>query len=113
MRIGKLPLCVKGDSETHPVLSPDDDFPDFETWNGWAGRENGGVMWTGQRVGIRPDSLIPYEYARSALKLGLQQQAKIGANPFKFGMIGSTDSQVPVSDNFLYVAPEYPEVYPT
>jgi hypothetical protein len=83
---------IKGDSETHPFLSPDDEFADFETWNGWAGRENGAVMWTGVRVRMRPDSLIQYEYARSALKLGLQQQAKIGANPFKFGMIGSTDS---------------------
>jgi hypothetical protein len=73
-------------------LSPDDEFADYETWNGWAGRENGGVMWTGNRVGMRPDRNIKHQYARSALKLGLQQQAETGANPFKFGMIGSTDS---------------------
>ncbi len=83
---------IKGDSETHPFLSPDDEFADYETWSGWAGRENGGVMWTGNRVPMKPDSKLPHEYARSALKLGLQQQANTGANPFKFGMIGSTDS---------------------
>ncbi len=83
---------IKGDSETHPFLSPDDEFGDYETWNGWAGRENGGVMWTGNRVPIRPDSIIQYEYVRSALKLGLRQQASTGANPFKFGMIGSSDA---------------------
>ena len=33
-----------------------------------------------------------YNYARSGLKLGLQQQSTLGANPFKFGLIGSTDS---------------------
>jgi len=74
---------IKGDSETHPKLSPGDPFADFETWNGWAGM--------GPNPN-RPDYLIQFEYARSALKLGLEQQVKHGVNPFKFGMIGSTDS---------------------
>ena len=74
---------IKGDSETHPKLSPDDPFADFETWNGWGGR--------GPNPN-RPDDKIQFEYARSALKLGLEQQVKHGGNPFKFGLIGSTDS---------------------
>lgn len=83
---------IKGDSETHPFLSPDDEFADYETWNGWAGRVNGGVMWTGQKTRKREDWKIKHEYVRSALKLGLKQKAETGANPFKFGMIGSSDA---------------------
>jgi hypothetical protein len=95
---------IKGDSETHPVISPEDKFAEFETWNGWAGKVNGGKMWTGNNVRIRPDELIKYEYVRSALQLGLQQLAATGANPFKFGLIGSTDSHTALTgvaeDNF-------------
>lgn len=82
---------IKGDSETHPFLSPTDEFADYETWNTWGGRVNGAVMYSGNSY-TRPDSWIRYQYVRSALKLGLQQQAETGANPFKFGLIGSTDS---------------------
>ena len=66
---------TKGDSETHPVLSPDDEFADYETLT---------------RTDNPADR--PYEYARSALGLGLQEQSRIGVNPFKFGMIGSSDA---------------------
>ncbi len=83
---------IKGDSETHPVVSPEDEFADFETWNGWAGRQNGGVSSRGDALTARPDWLVKYEYVRPALKLGLQQQAITGVNPFKFGMIGSSDA---------------------
>jgi hypothetical protein len=69
---------IKGDGETHPLLSPNDEFADYETWNGFD-------MGNWQQR-------LETEYARSALQLGLAQQAKLGANPFKFGMIGSTDS---------------------
>ena len=88
---------IKGDSETHSFLSPDDEFADYETWNGWAGREAGGVMWTGNRTAVRPNEKIQFEYARSALKLGLGQLADTGVNPFKFGMIGSSDSHTALS----------------
>lgn len=73
---------IKGDGETHPALSPDDEFADFETW------DKGNLSALSAK---RPE-MLPYEYARSALKLGLQQEAKLGVNPFKFGMIGSTDA---------------------
>jgi len=85
----------KGDGEAHPILSPTDEFADYETWHvpGFFGK--------------RPDDWAKqkrYEYARSALKLGLEQKAKLGVNPFKFGMIGATDSHTSFStareDNF-------------
>jgi hypothetical protein len=85
----------KGDSEAHPVLSPTDEFADYETWHrhGFFGERPEG--WEAQKK---------YEYARSALKLGLEQKAKLGVNPFKFGMIGSTDAHTSLStareDNF-------------
>ncbi len=70
----------KGDSETHPFLSPDDEFADYETWNSNIG-------------GNRNDpSQVRFSYARSALELGLGLEAELGVNPFKFGMIGSSDS---------------------
>jgi len=89
---------IKGDSETHPILSPTDEFADYETWNGWKGRQTGKTL---SEESVRQK---PYEYVRSALKLGLQQHAKLGVNPFKFGLIGSTDSHTSLAtgeeDNF-------------
>ena len=64
------------------VVSPDDQFADFETID--AGNISGKVAKT-------PD-MLPKEYARPALKEGLRLERKLGVNPFKFGMIGSTDS---------------------
>jgi len=72
---------IKGDGETHPKLSTTDEFADYGTWdvNPFKGpAENTKRYET--------------EYARSALQIGLQQKQKIGVNPFKFGMIGSTDA---------------------
>lgn len=89
---------IKGDSETHPILSPTDDFADYETWNGWAGTTMKGVKTDGWIERKRA------EYARAGLKSGLSQQALLGVNPFKFGMIGRTDSHTSMStadeDNF-------------
>jgi hypothetical protein len=86
---------IKGDSETHPVLSPEDEFADFETW------DKGNLVVTKR---TSPEQMR-FEYSRSALKLGLAQDKKIGANPFKFGMIGATDAHTSFSnaeeDNYL------------
>ena len=72
---------IKGDGEAHPLLSPDDRFADYETWD------------FGDFAGVlKKDEMIPFEYAREALKQGLALESKYGANPYKFGMIGSTDS---------------------
>lgn len=72
----------KGDGETHLFLSPDDAFADFETTD--RGNLNGKVAKT--------TDMLPKEYARAALKEGLLQEAELGVNPFKFGLIGSTDN---------------------
>jgi hypothetical protein len=72
---------VKGDGETHPYLSPDDEFADFETW------DEGNILMSHRKE----KSMLKTEYARSALQEGLRHEAKLGTNPFKFGMIGSTD----------------------
>jgi len=78
---------IKGDGETHPMLSPADEFADYETWD--KSNLNG--------TEAKKPEMLQYEYARSALKLGLQLEAELGINPFKFGMIGSSDSHTALS----------------
>jgi hypothetical protein len=73
---------IKGDEETHPKLSPDDEFADFETWD--VGNLGG--------TAAKEDWMLKYEYARSALKTGLKIGKQLGVNPYKFGMIGTTDT---------------------
>ena len=81
---------IKGDSETLGILSPTDEFADYETWEGWSVIRGQGISST-EAAPMDVDR-SQYEYARSGLKLGLQQFAEFGVNPFKFGMIGSTDA---------------------
>lgn len=76
---------IKGDGETHPALSPNDEFADFYTWD----------TGTFGAVTTTP-AMWPREYAREAYKRGLAYEQKLGANPFKFGMIGSTDSHTSI-----------------
>jgi hypothetical protein len=73
---------IKGDGEAHPILSPDDEFADYETW------DVGNLDFT-KRVTI---DMLPGSYARSGLKRGLQLEAGLGANPFQFGLAGAGDS---------------------
>jgi hypothetical protein len=73
---------VKGDGEAHPTLSPTDEFADYETWDA----DNIG------RTQAKEDWMLRHEYARGALKYGLELEKRLGGNPYKFGMIGSTDS---------------------
>jgi len=84
----------KGDGETHPALSPRDEFSNFERW------DKGSF---GPKLKTR--DMLPREYTREALKRGLGYEAKLGANPFKFGLIGSTDAHTGLStaaeDNFF------------
>ncbi len=75
---------IKGDSEAHPFLSPNDEFTDF----GKAGWDIGNL--TMQRKST-PD-MHAGNYVREALKRGLAIEARTGVNPYKFGMIGATDS---------------------
>jgi hypothetical protein len=73
---------IKGDGETHPFLSPDDEFADYETWD----------VGNLDLSELKRDEMLEGEYARSGLGLGLQFEQKLGVNPYKFGFIGSTDS---------------------
>jgi len=86
---------VKGDGEAHPYLSPDDQFADFETW------DQGNITLGTDK---QPE-MLQYEYTRSALREGLRHEANLGTNPFKFGIIGSTDSHTGMAttneDNFF------------
>ena len=109
---------IKGDSETHPILSATDEFADFETYDH--------VIEVGERMEVQlfgdaflgelSDEDRKYlkkhakraakagDYTRSALKRGLAIEARIGINPYKFGLIGSTDSHTGMAsyeeDNF-------------
>jgi hypothetical protein len=78
---------IKGDGETHPFLSPDDAFADYETWD--AGNLDLSEAKT--------DKMLQYEYARQALLNGLLLEKRLGTNPYKFGMVGSTDSHTALS----------------
>jgi hypothetical protein len=84
---------MKGDGETHPMLSTDDEFADFETWD------------RGSFAAVKEPDMIPREYAREAYKRGLAFEAQLGVNPFKFGLIGSTDTHTSLAttteDNFF------------
>jgi Protein of unknown function (DUF3604) len=88
---------IKGDSEAHPFLSPNDEFAGF----GDAGWERGNLTMQRNKT---PD-MFAGEYVREALKRGLAIEAKTGVNPYKFGLIGSTDSHTGLAtadeDNFF------------
>ncbi len=73
---------IKGDGEAHPLLSPEDEFADYENWD------------VTNLAGTAPkeDWMLQYEYGRSALKLGLKLGKQLGVNPYKFGLLGATDT---------------------
>ena len=73
---------TKGDGEAHPFLSPNDEFADFETWDK-------GNLDASQ---AKTDDMLAGEYTRAALKNGLKLQKTLGTNPYKFGLIGSSDA---------------------
>ena len=85
---------IKGDGETHPFLSPNDEFANFERW------DKGNLDLT---VAKKPE-MLEFEYARSALQNGLKLEQQLGVNPYKFGMVGSTDAHTGLAgveeDNF-------------
>ena len=73
---------MKGDGEAHPYLSATDEYADYENW------DTGNLDLTE----LKKPEMLQYEYAREALKNGLVLEAKLGTNPYKFGMVGATDS---------------------
>jgi len=78
---------IKGDGETHPLLSPNDEFADYETL------AKGNLDLTQ----LKEDDMLQREYAREALKNGLLLEKKLGTNPYKFGMVGATDTHTGLS----------------
>jgi hypothetical protein len=86
---------TKGDGEAHPFLSPNDEFADFERWD--FGNLDGSVAKTKE--------MLEFEYARSAFKNGLKLEDKFGTNPYRFGLIGSSDAHTGLAameeDNFF------------
>jgi hypothetical protein len=85
---------MKGDGETHPALSPKDEFANHERWD----RGSFGPI-------LKKPDMLPREYTREAFKRGLAYEAKLGVNPFKMGIIGSTDAHTGLSttqaDNYF------------
>jgi hypothetical protein len=83
---------IKGDSETHPDLSPDDPFAEFETYPFYIQRET------------TPYKAGQGDYIRPALRRGLALERSAGMNPYQFGLIGSTDAHTAMAsaeeDNF-------------
>ncbi|MGD1935910.1 MAG: DUF3604 domain-containing protein [Candidatus Phaeomarinobacter sp.] len=88
---------IKGDSESHPFLSPNDEFASY----GDSGWEEGNLNIMGNKT----PEMLSGDYVREALKRGLVIEEETGVNPFKLGMIGSTDSHTALatgdSNNFF------------
>jgi hypothetical protein len=86
---------TKGDGESHPYLSPNDEFASFEKWD--KGNLDGSVA--------KSKDMLEFEYVRSAYKNGLLLEAKLGANPYKFGLVSGSDAHTGLSameeDNFF------------
>jgi len=94
---------TKGTGEAHPFLSPNDEFANFELWD--KGNLDGSVA--------KAKDMLEFEYARAALKNGLKLEAQLGVNPYKFGLIGSSDAHTGLAameeDNFFgKTAPQEP-----
>jgi hypothetical protein len=85
---------IKGDGEAHPFLSPNDEFANFERW------DKGNLDLTVKKK----SEMLEFEYARSALRNGLKLEQELGVNPYKFGVVGSTDAHTGLAaideDNF-------------
>ncbi len=86
---------IKGDGEAHPFLSPNDEFAGYEIW------DKGNLDLSE----LKTKEMLEFEYARSGLKNGLKLEKELGTNPYKFGMVGSTDAHTGLAaveeDNFF------------
>jgi hypothetical protein len=94
---------TKGDGETHPFLSPNDEFADYERWD--KGNLDGSEA--------KKPEMLEFEYLRSAYRNGLKLEQELGTNPYKFGLISGTDIHTALStaeeENFFgKVVPQEP-----
>jgi uncharacterized protein DUF3604 len=81
---------TKGDSETHPSLSPEDEFAQYERWD-WANLD---------MTQKKTTEMMKTEYVRAALKNGLAFKYERGTNPFKLGFVGGSDIHTGLSTSF-------------
>jgi hypothetical protein len=77
---------TKGSSDTHPALSPNDEFANFEQWP-W-------LLGTGGAIGK-----TDYSFVRRGLTDGVGFQQLLGVNPFKYGIVAGADSHTAFSVN--------------
>lgn len=119
---------IKGDSETHPLLSPEDSFADYATVSiGLDDLEYSKALKSQKSISLYsswvkknsidndPSWVNRYSFARSGLKLGLQKKARLGVNPFKFGLIGGTNSHTGLAsadENNFWGFSSWVEPYP-
>lgn len=83
-----LEVCqTKGQSESAPFLSPNDEFASLEVWDKM------------NLAGLKKheNTFYQYEYAREALKNGLKLESTLGTNPFKFGLVAGTDQHIGIT----------------
>ena len=73
---------TKGTGEAHPVLSPEDEFANFEIWD--KGNLDGSTA--------KKKEMLEFEYVRSAYKNGLKLEKELGTNPYKFGLVSGSDA---------------------
>ena len=78
---------TKGTGEAHPFLSPNDEFANFEIWD--KGNLDGSVA--------KSKDMLQFEYLRAAYKNGLMLEQQLGTNPYKFGLVGSSDAHTGLS----------------
>lgn len=78
---------TKGTGESHPYLSPNDEFANFEIW------DKGNLDLSVKKE----KSMLEHEYVRAAYKNGLKLEETLGVNPYKFGLIGVTDAHTALS----------------
>ena len=91
---------TKGTSDTHPALSPNDEWADFEIWSYRIG---------GGTTPSQPDG----SYVRQAYLNGLRLEEESGFNPFRFGLVGATDNHAgagPGSESDFFTAGGAPQV---
>jgi Protein of unknown function (DUF3604) len=85
---------IKGQSESHPSLSPNDEFANWDLW------DRGNLI-----VKPKPKGALKYEYWREALKSGMRLAGQLGVNPYAYGANGATDTHTGLStteeDNFF------------
>ena len=87
---------IKGQSESHPFLSPNDEFAAWDLW------DRGNLILAPKPNG---ESDYQHEYWREALKKGIQLADELGTNPFQVGANAATDTHTGLStteeDNFF------------